>query len=442
MSLVLAYYIRFRIISRNVTEPTSGNYIAMAVIFTILNIYFFWLSRLYRPHRGVSKIDIVFQLIKSSVFSFIILLAISFFYRDFSYSRLTIIYGVLISIIVIPTGRIIIISIEKSLLSVGHGLKRVVIIGTGNHFNNVVSRFLGRPELGYELVGYIEEEQKNDLEKIALLGSLSEMEHIFVIYNVDVVIVTLKPEDNHWMKEIIDLCDRRTIECFLAPDMLELMVGPRFYEEVCGVPLIRVKGLRINGLNAILKRTMDILISIIALVTLFPMFLIVSLMIAITSKGPIFYMQKRVGMDGNIFWMYKFRTMISNIESVNGPGWSREEDDRVTKIGGILRKLSIDELPQLINVLKGEMSLIGPRPERPFYVEKFEKGIPRYMERHKVKSGMSGWAQVNGLRGDTSIPERLQYDLYYIENWNIWFDFKIIILTIVDIYMAFVRNVC
>jgi len=185
---------------------------------------------------------------------------------------------------------------------------------------------------------------------------------------------------------------------------------------------------------------MDIAISMPSLIALSPFFFLVAVLIRMDSPGPIFYMQKRVGMDGRVFWMFKFRTMKADAEAESGPGWSKEEDPRVTRLGDMLRKSSLDEVPQLINVLKGEMSLVGPRPERPFYVEKFEKGIPRYMERHKVKSGMSGWAQVNGLRGDTSISERLQYDLYYIENWSIWFDLKIVILTIFDI-LATVKNV-
>jgi len=167
----------------------------------------------------------------------------------------------------------------------------------------------------------------------------------------------------------------------------------------------------------------------------------IALLIKIDSRGPVFYMQKRVGIDGKIFWMYKFRSMKTEVESEEGsPGWSRTSDPRVTKLGFYLRKLSIDELPQFINVLKGDMSLVGPRPERPYFVAQFEKGVPRYMERHKVKSGLTGWAQANGLRGDTSIAERVQYDLYYIENWSVWFDIKIMLLTFLEILAEFKRR--
>jgi len=161
--------------------------------------------------------------------------------------------------------------------------------------------------------------------------------------------------------------------------------------------------------------------------------MLIGIAIRLDSPGPVFYMQKRVGLDGRVFWMYKFRSMRTNVESSEGPGWSRDQDPRITRLGMILRKMSLDELPQIFNVLRGEMSLVGPRPERPYFVEQFEKDVPRYMQRHRAKAGMTGWAQVNGLRGDTSIEERVQYDLYYIENWSMGFDIKIMILTAVDI---------
>jgi len=431
-----AYHLRFSIFSPNVSEPNRESYLAVGVLFILLNIYFFKISGLYRPMRGSSRLDIIFQVVKSTSISLVILLALTFFYRDIEYSRLTIIYAILIAYVALSFGRMAVLSFERFLLMRGHGRKRVAIVGTGPNFLNTASRFLTRADLGYELIGYLEEKAKG-LAQIPLLGTLDEIEEIIITRGIDVIIVTLEPEYHARMKELVDLCDRRGVECMLVPDMIELLVGPRFYEEICGVPLIRVKGLRIKGFNAFIKRSMDLVLSFLSMVFLFPFLFLISVIIKVSSPGPIFYMQKRVGMDGNIFWMYKFRTMRTDAEAEKGPAWSMNEDPRVTGIGRILRKTSLDELPQIINVFTGEMSLIGPRPERPFFVEKFEKGIPRYMERHKVKSGMSGWAQVNGLRGDTSIPDRLQYDLYYIENWSLWFDIKIIILTILDIISNF-----
>ncbi len=433
VTIASAYYIRFKVIGSGASELNTESYLAVGILFLILNIYFFFVSGLYRPMRGSSGLDIIFQIIKSSTISLVLILALTFFYRDIEYSRLTIIYAIIIAYVFLSLSRMVVMNFEKKLLTRGHGQKRVMIAGTGPNFNNVASKFLNRPDLGYRLVGYLEETNAKSLESVQLLGSLDEIEKYIIVLGIDIVIVTLEPEYHHTMKDIVDLCDRRGVECMLVPDMIELLVGPKFFEEICGVPLIRVKGLRIKGFNKFVKRALDIVLSMIGLVFLSPFLTLIGVITKATSTGPIFYMQKRVGMDGNIFWMYKFRTMRTDAEADKGPAWSMEQDPRVTRIGALLRKSSMDELPQIINVLKGEMSLIGPRPERPYFVEKFEKGIPRYMERHKVKSGMSGWAQVNGLRGDTSIPERVQYDLYYIENWSVWFDIKIIILTIVDI---------
>ena len=433
-TLAAAFLIRFKIVSQGITEPPLKSYFAVGVLFIILNIYFFSISGLYRPLRGLSRIDVFFQIVKSSTISLVILLALTFFYRDIEYSRLTIIYAILIAYALLSAGRMTVMTIERRLLASGHGQKRVMIVGTGPNFMTTANRFLTRHDLGYRLMGYLEEAPINKLAPIPLLGTIDEVERFIVTLGINVIIVTLGTEHHARMKDIVDMCDRRGVECMFVPDMIELLVGPRFFEEICGVPLIRVKGLRIKGFNAFLKRTLDLSFSIGACVVLAPFFILIGVLIKIGSAGPIFYMQKRVGMDGNIFWMYKFRTMKVDAEADKGPAWSQNVDPRVTGIGNILRKLSLDELPQILNVISGDMSLIGPRPERPYFVEKFEKEIHRYMERHKVKSGMSGWAQVNGLRGDTSIPERLQYDLFYIENWSLLFDVKIIILTIVDIF--------
>lgn len=436
LTLVIAFHIRFNVISPGVPLPPREDYMTLAALYTALNIYLLYALGLYRPSRGHSRIDVMFQVVKASTISLGILLAMTFFYREYEYSRLTIVYAAFISYALISTGRMVVMSAERGLLRRGHGVKRVMIVGTGNSFTNITTRFSRRPELGYQLAGYLEETESNGLAAIPLLGRLDELENMIVTRNINLIIVTLAPEFHHRMKDIVDLCDRRGIECLLAPDMVELLVGPRFYEEVCRVPLIRVKGLRIRGFNAFLKRAMDIVIGGIGMLLFSPFLSLIGILIKLESPGPIFYMQKRVGMDGNIFWMYKFRSMPADAEAEAGPSWASHVDPRVTKFGNILRRISIDELPQIINVIKGEMSLIGPRPERPYFAEQFEKGIPRYMERHKVKSGMSGWAQVNGLRGDTSIPERLQYDLYYIENWTFWFDLKIIILTFVDLFTS------
>lgn len=428
-----AYIIRFHMMDPEMARPTRENYIALSVMFTALSIYFMMISGLYRPAPGKSRIDMIFGVVRAVVFSLGILLALSFFYRDFSYSRLITVIGMGLAVVLICIGRMIVVSIEMSFLRRGIGSSRLLIVGTGSGFDNMAEKMASRPEHGYDLIGYLEENPGRRLQHIPLLGTLEEMEQTLVVQDIDVAALALDPEHHAEARDLVDLCDKRNVECYMLPDAVDMLVGPREYEEICGVPLIKVKGLRIKGFNAFLKRLMDIVLTLLITLLISPLLIFIIILIRIDSPGPIFYTQKRVGMNGKIFWMFKFRSMKTEAEAGGGPAWSQSQDPRVTKLGFYLRKFSIDELPQLINVLKGDMSLVGPRPERPYFVEQFEKGVPRYMERHKVKSGMTGWAQANGLRGDTSITERVRYDLYYIENWSVLFDIKIIILTIVDI---------
>lgn len=439
-SLEIAYYVRFHILAPEILRPTRENYIVLSVMFTALTVYFFGIAGLYRPVPGKSRLDMMFGIVKSIVFSLGILLALSFFYRDYSYSRLITVMGMGFACVLISVERMIIVSVEGALLARGIGTSRLLVVGTGSGFKNIADKMSSNPHKGYHLIGYVEENPGKTLKDIPLLGTIDELEQVLVVQNIDVVVLVLDAAHHADVQDMVDLCDKRNVSCYLSPDTVGMIVGPRNYDDICGVPLIRVKGLRIKGINAFIKRAMDVVLTLIILIMVLPVILVISILIRIDSPGPIFYMQKRVGMDGRIFWMFKYRSMKTEAESGNGPAWSMTEDPRITRLGYYLRKFSIDEVPQLFNVLKGDMSLVGPRPERPYFVEQFEKGVPRYMERHKVKSGMTGWAQANGLRGDTSITERVQYDLYYIENWSIWFDIKIIILTIADIIREIKRK--
>ena len=434
---ILAYFLRFSLLSPEVARPTQTNYLLLAYVFTALNIYFFITFGTYRPVRGRSIIDESFGVIKVVTMSTLILLAVTFFFTRFFYSRLTVIYAMLFGYILLGLSRSLVLMAERALLRRGHGLKRLLIVGTGPNFKALVEKIPERPDIGFLLAGYLEEQASQDMPRIPLMGYLDELETVVAQHGIQQIIVTLAPGFHKDVSSIVDLCDRYGIDCLVSPDLQQMIVGAHRFDEIAGIPVIRVKGLRISGLGLAVKRATDIVFSLTALTILFPFLLILSVMVRIDSRGPIFYMQKRVGMDGKVFWMFKFRSMRSGAETGIGPAWSMEKDPRVTRLGSIMRKLSIDELPQIFNVLKGEMSLVGPRPERPYFVEKFQKDVPRYMERHKVKAGMTGWAQVNGLRGDTSIQGRVQYDLYYIENWSFWFDIKIMILTVFDILKEF-----
>jgi Undecaprenyl-phosphate glucose phosphotransferase len=228
---------------------------------------------------------------------------------------------------------------------------------------------------------------------------------------------------------IISRCERDQVGIKIFPDLFQIIATELSIGDLGGLPLLTVRDIALRGWRLTLKRTVDVVGSLVGLILISPFLMLVALAIKLDSRGPVFYAQERMGLDAKPFWCLKFRSMRTDAEK-DGPGWTTEDDPRVTRLGRLIRRLSIDELPQLINVLLGDMSMVGPRPERPMYVEQFRKSIPRYMDRHREKAGMTGWAQVNGLRGDTSIAERLKYDLWYIENWSLWLDFKIILRTI------------
>jgi Undecaprenyl-phosphate glucose phosphotransferase len=249
-------------------------------------------------------------------------------------------------------------------------------------------------------------------------------------------VIIARPELGHQeVLTIISRCEGGQVGIRIFPDLFQIIATEVSIGDMGGLPLLTVRDIALRGWKLTLKRAVDLAITAIGLVFLSPMLVLVSLAIKLDSPGPVFYAQERMGLDAKPFWCLKFRSMRSDAEA-RGPGWTTENDPRVTRLGKLIRRFSIDELPQLINVLLGDMSLVGPRPERPIYVEQFRRSIPRYMERHREKAGLTGWAQVNGLRGDTSIAERTKYDLWYIENWSLWLDFKIMLRTFANIILG------
>jgi len=331
------------------------------------------------------------------------------------------------SLILIYVARIILTKLETFLMKKGIGAKRTIIVGSREMGGNLYGRLSGRPQMGYQIVKFIcvngEAQAGNGWEHLDHLPKIIEQERI------DLVLVALPLAYHQKISEMILDCDHLNVEFQIAPDLLELMAVKAQIVSVDRTPFISLGRTPLEGWNRFVKRSFDLACSTSGLIILSPIFLILSLIIKFNSPGPAFYRQERLGRDGKKFLMIKFRSMYTDSEK-DGPKNTSRQDPRRTKVGIILRKLSLDELPQLLNVFKGEMSLVGPRPERPIFVDKFREDIPRYFMRHKVKSGITGWAQVNGLRGDTSLEERTKYDLFYVENWSLGFDIKIILMTL------------
>jgi len=315
----------------------------------------------------------------------------------------------------------------------GIGLKRVLIAGAGDLGRLVADRILQHRELGYQVAGFLDDRAGGDhigYRGLPLLGTLAEMAEVARRERIDHLYVALALDEHSKLLELMEAANRECIDVKVVPDLLQFIALRARLEDLDGLPVINVNDVPLQGVNAWVKRALDIVLSAAALFVLAIPIAIIAGLVRWTSRGAVFYRQERMGLDGRGFTVYKIRSMYENAEDSSGPVWARDDDPRTTPVGKWLRRFDLDELPQFWNVLKGDMSIVGPRPERPFFVEQFKHRIPQYMLRHKVKAGITGWAQVNGWRGNTSIEKRIEYDLYYIENWSVRLDLKIMWLTL------------
>ena len=295
-----------------------------------------------------------------------------------------------------------------------------------------IERIKENPQWGYVVRGILDDNVPAGTEYrgVKVLGRIANLMVILPNSNLDEIAITLGLNEYYRLEEIVGLCEKSGVHTKFIPDYNNIIPTKPYTEDIQGLPVINIRYVPLsNTFNAMVKRAMDVVGALIALVLASPVMLVVSVLIKLTSRGPLIYKQERVGLHNKTFRMYKFRSMEMQSPEKEKKAWTVKDDPRVTGIGRFMRRTSIDELPQLINILKGDMSLVGPRPERPFFVEKFREEIPRYMVKHQVRPGLTGWAQVNGYRGDTSIRKRIEYDLYYIENWTVGLDIKIILMT-------------
>jgi exopolysaccharide biosynthesis polyprenyl glycosylphosphotransferase len=431
-SFLLAYLLRNSLgIRGDVNLPSFGSYLIYCAAFTLTWIIVFWLGGLYRRDKishgagGLPKII-------GSISSGATLIIIYFFLNTTQpFSRLIIIYAVVLSLILVPLGRYWMKFIRQVLRKRGIGTRRVIFYTNGEQSLKAIRDLKGTRARGeFEVLGVIGD-KKNELllkeTSFKFLGTPLKLKKILTRLKPDILVLTA-PKKASEILNLDDFCRNKEIEFRFVPDTPRLLSQYSLVANIGGVPVFGIKNPAILGWGRVAKRILDFIFSVGSLVIISPILILTALIIKITDWGPVFYKQERYGRDGKIFAVYKFRSMRPEADKV--AKWTVKNDPRITKIGKIIRKTSIDELPQLINVLKGEMSVVGPRPEQPKFVEEFSKTIPRYHYRHRIKGGITGWAQVNGLRGDTSIEERVRYDLYYIENWTILFDIKIIFLTI------------
>jgi exopolysaccharide biosynthesis polyprenyl glycosylphosphotransferase len=355
-----------------------------------------------------------------------------FLYRGFSFSRLVFFLIFIDSIILLLITRFIFHKIKFYFLKKGYNVLKVILAGSPSLLKNIYNNLKENKIYQFAFTGYIASQNCN--LPIDYLGNSENIADIEKIKKSDGFILAYDSQEHANILKILKFTEGKNLELFYVPDILDLLTSHINVLEINGTPLFQFKTFTLSGWQGLIKRSFDILVSLISIVLLSPLFLLLAILIKIDSKGPVFYKQKRVSLDGNEFKMIKFRSMRTDAESESGPVWAKQNDPRTTKTGKFLRRSSLDELPQLLNILVGDMSLVGPRPERLHFINQFKDDIPKYLERHRLRSGMTGWAQVNGLRGQSPIEERTKYDLFYIENWSLWFDIKIIIKTFIAIF--------
>lgn len=433
-AFLFSYWLRFFSALTNYMPISYGlppleAYIKSSLFVIPVWCWLFNRQHMYLPRRITSFSDEFFAVARIVIIGMLVVMAGAFFYRSFSYSRIVFWILGFSAVAFISIGRFLVLKFEQHWYAHGNDLKRVVIVGTSSVAGKIFQSFTTHRSLGYEALGYCSNTD-NKMQHIPYLGSIASVPELIRDKNIDVILIAFDETEHSLLRVLVNDCQGLNVEMMMVPDILELMTSQVQIKHIEGIPFLGIKSPSLSTWNIIVKRTFDLLFASFILLLASPIFLFIALLIKFDSKGSIFYLQERVGLDGEVFKVIKFRSMHTDAEQSTGPVWSKKDDPRTTNLGRFLRRFSLDELPQLINVIKGDMGVVGPRPERPHFVEKFKNQVPRYLERHRVKTGMTGWAQVNGLRGNASITERTNYDIYYIEHWSLVFDLKIILKTI------------
>ena len=390
-----------------------------SALFLIIPGYLLLYSifQLYMPRRVKSYRKELMDIIRANGIGFMIFILVLYFIKQEHFSRQMLCIFFFINISLEFASRYLIRTILWKMRKQGLNQKHILMIGESQMAEQYMDRLRENPKWGYHVFAHLKDEEK--LERILEGNELDE------------VVIALRADDYGKLERIVDVCEKAGVHTKMIPDFGNVISTRPYIEDVQGIPVIHVRRVPLNIMrNRAAKRAVDLIGATVAIILFSPVMLLTVLVVALTEEGSVIYRQERVGLHNQVFYMYKFRSMIMQDEEKEKAEWSTRNDPRITPVGKLIRRTSIDELPQLFNVLKGEMSLVGPRPERPQFVQKFRDEIPRYMVKHQVRPGMTGWAQINGYRGNTSIEKRIEYDLYYIENWTMVFDMKILILTI------------
>lgn len=435
-SYMLAWYLKFASpfsdIDKSVGVLSMLTYFEMLVVIVPGYLILYYAFNLYTPKRTTVHRYEVINIIQANTVGLILLMAGWYLISQIHFSRSMMALFYILNIIFTTLGRLLIRHLLQYFREKGYNLKYILLVGYSRSAEEYINRINSNPQWGYVVRGILDDHvPAGTLYKgVKVIGTIGNLLYILPENKLDEIAITLSLADYDNLEHIVDMCEKSGVHTKFIPDYNSLFPSRPYTEDLMGLPVVNIRYVPLsNTLNWCIKRLMDLIIAAAALVVASPVMVIAAVLVKLTSKGPVIFKQERIGLHNKPFKMYKFRTMKVQKSAEEQKGWTTKDDPRVTKVGKFLRRTSIDELPQLFNILKGDMSVVGPRPERPQFVEKFKEEIPRYMVKHQVRPGLTGWAQVNGYRGDTSIKKRIEYDIFYIENWTISFDVKIILMT-------------
>ena len=432
-SYVMAWVIKFQILKNDDGKLPFKVYMLAMVAIVAVYLVLYHMFNLYTPKRVQGRRLELWNIVKANAVGMALILGVLYLIKLIDFSRWMLFYFVVLNVVLETIARNLIRYFLRSIRRNGYNLKHIVLVGYSRAAEEYIDRILDNPQWGYKIRGLLDDhiEAGTEYRGIKVIGRIANLMVILPENRLDEIAITLGLSEYYRLEEIVNLCEKSGVHTKFIPDYNRVIPTKPYTQDILGLPVINIRHVPLtNTFYAAMKRTMDIAGALCAIILFSPVMLFSAIMIKITSPGPLIFKQERVGLHNHTFMMYKFRSMDVQAPEKEKSKWTVKNDPRVTNFGKFMRKTSIDELPQLFNVLKGEMSLVGPRPERPFFVEKFKEEIPRYMIKHQVRPGMTGWAQVNGYRGNTSIKKRIEYDLYYIENWTLGLDVKILFLTI------------
>ena len=434
IAYVAAWYFRFKsgFFALSSWYISLTQYMKYLVLIVPAYLALYYLFQLYTSKRVQGRRLEAWHIFQANIIGLLVFILYLYLAKLTDYSRKMLFVFFCFNVVFEVVFRNLLRYILRKYRKRGYNQKHVLLVGYSQAAEGYIDRVLSHPEWGYNIRGILDDNRTcgTEYHGIKILGTTENLSVILPENKLDEIVITLSLAEYHKLARIVGMCEKSGVHTKFIPDYNNVIPTRPYTEDILGMPVINIRHVPLsNAFNAFLKRCVDIFGALVAIILFSPVMLVTAIIIKVTSPGPLIFKQERIGKHNHPFYMYKFRSMVVQEEKTEKQGWTTKNDPQVTPVGKFIRKTSIDELPQLFNILVGDMSLVGPRPERPQFVEKFKEEIPRYMIKHQVRPGLTGWAQVNGYRGDTSIQKRIEYDLYYIENWTMGFDFKIIFLT-------------